>query len=277
MNDAELILNPDGSVYHLNLRREDIAPTVILVGDPGRVAEVSGLFDTMDVIKSKREFLTHTGWYNNQRITVVGTGIGTDNIDIVINELDALVNIDLDSRKPIPDPVALNIIRIGTSGSINPEVHVDDIVVSGLAAGTDALGLYYRHQPINERLLPSWTYLTTRYPFNLSSFPLPFKEGITLTCPGFYGPQGRVIRAPLEYDIQIDQLHEIQVDGYPFVNLEMETSAIYLLSEILGHRAISFNHILAQRMHGHFSTNPAETMQKLIKSVLDWITSDGAY
>lgn len=273
MNAAELILNPDGSIYHLNLLPEDIAPTVILVGDPGRVSKVSNFFDTIDVIKSKREFLTHTGWFNNQRITVIGTGIGTDNIDIVINELDALVNVDLATRIPKPHPVSLNLIRIGTSGSIHPDVLVDDIVVSALAVGTDALGMYYRHHPYDHRLMPSWAYLTSRYPFDLSGFSEPYKEGITLTCPGFYGPQGRVIRAELDYDIPIEELHEIQIDGYPFINLEMESSAIYLLADILGHKAISFNDILAQRLEGKFSSKSGKSIEILIHAVLKWITS----
>jgi len=273
MNEAELILNSDGSIYHLNLLPEDVAPTVILVGDPGRVAKVSNFFDTIDVIKNKREFITHTGWFNKKRITVISTGIGTDNIDIVVNELDALVNVDLKTRLPKEELTSLNLIRIGTSGSIHPEVLVDQIVVSGLAVGTDALGMYYEHQHLDHQLLPAWTYLTSRHPFDLSNFPEPFTEGMTLTCPGFYGPQGRVIRAPLEYDIPIDELYEIEIDGYPFINLEMETSGIYLLSNILGHKAISFNDILSQRLYGKFSGKSGKSIEVLIHAVLKWITS----
>jgi uridine phosphorylase len=273
MNEAELILNSDGSIYHLNLLPEEVASTVILVGDPGRVAKVSNFFDTIDVIKNKREFITHTGWFNKKRITVISTGIGTDNIDIVLNELDALVNVDLKTRLPKKELTSLNLIRIGTSGSIHPEVLIDQIVVSALAVGTDALGMYYEHQHLDHRLLPAWTYLTSRYPFDLSNFPEPFAEGMTLTCPGFYGPQGRVIRAPLEYDIPIDELYEIEIDGYPFINLEMETSAIYLLSNILGHKAISFNDILSQRLYGKFSGKSGKSIEVLIHAVLQWITS----
>ena len=273
MNAAELILNPDGSIYHLNLLPEDVAPTVILVGDPGRVSKVSNFFDTIDLIKQKREFITHTGWFNNQRITVISTGIGTDNIDIVINELDALVNVDLKTRKVKENLTSLNLIRIGTSGSIHPDVLADDIVVTGLAVGTDVIGMYYRHQHFEHRLLPAWSYLTSRYHFDLNGFPEPFKEGITLTCPGFYGPQGRVIRAELDYDIQIDELHQIEIDGLPFMNLEMESSAIYLLSDILGHKAISFNDILAQRLQGQFSKQSGRSIDVLIHAVLKWITA----
>jgi uridine phosphorylase len=273
MNAAELILNPDGSIYHLNLLPEDVAPTVILVGDPGRVSKVSNFFNTIDVIKQKREFITHTGWFNNKRITVISTGIGTDNIDIVINELDALVNIDLHTRLPKDQLTSLNLIRIGTSGSIHPEVMADEIVVTGLAVGTDILGMYYEHQRINDNRLPDWSYLTSRHHFDLTSFPEPYKEGITLTCPGFYGPQGRVLRAPLSYSIPIDELHEIEIDGLPFMNLEMESSAIYLLAEMLGHKAISFNDILAQRIQGKFSSKSGRSMEILIHATLKWITS----
>lgn len=273
MNAAELILNPDGSIYHLNLLPEDIAPTVILVGDPGRVSKVSNFFDTIDVIKQKREFITHTGWFNKKRITVISTGIGTDNIDIVVNELDALVNVNLETRMPKEDLTSLNLIRIGTSGSIHPDALVDEIVVSGLAVGTDALGMYYEHQGIEHNLLPAWSYLTKRYPFDLSGFPELYKEGITLTCPGFYGPQGRVIRARLAYDIPIDELHQVEIDGLPFMNLEMESSAIFLFAEMLRHKAISFNSILAERIHGKFSSQSAKSMERLIHATLKWITS----
>ena len=273
MNAAELILNPDGSIYHLNILPEDVAPTVILVGDPGRVAKVSNFFDTIDVIKQKREFITHTGWFNQQRITVISTGIGTDNIDIVLNELDALVNVDLNSRLPKEKLTSLNLIRIGTSGSIHPDVYTSDIVVTGIAIGTDILGMYYPHLPYDHQLLPSWSYLTTRHDFNLKNFPEPYKEGITLTCPGFYGPQGRIIRAPLDYDIPIEELHEIEIDGLPFMNLEMESSAIYLLAQILGHKAISFNDILAERLGGKFSGKSGKSIEVLIHATLKWITS----
>lgn len=273
MNAAELILNPDGSIYHLNLLPEDVAPTVILVGDPGRVPKVSNFFNTIDVIKHKREFITHTGWFNQKRITVISTGIGTDNIDIVINELDALVNIDLQTRMPKEKLTSLNLIRIGTSGSIHPDIHVDEIAVTGLAVGTDAIGMYYDHQPMDHRLLPSWAYLTRRYPFDLRSFPEPYKEGITVTCPGFYGPQGRILRAQASYTLPIDELHEVEIDDLPFINLEMESSAIYLFAEMLGHKAISFNDILAQRLEGKFSGKSARSMEVLIHAVLRWITS----
>lgn len=273
MNAAELILNPDGSIYHLNLLPQDIAHTIILVGDPDRVVKVSNFFDTIDLIKHKREFITHSGWFNQKRITVMSTGIGTDNIDIVINELDALVNVDFDTRAPKNKLTSLNLIRIGTSGSIHPEVPVNTIVVSAKAVGTDALGMYYKHQKLNHPMLPEWSYIADRHPFNLNAFTEPYMEGITLTCPGFYGPQGRVIRAPLDYDIPIEQLHKFNMDDLTFTNLEMETSAIYLLAGILGHKAISFNDILAQRIKGDFNNKTIPSMENLIRAVLKWITS----
>ncbi len=271
MKASELITNPDGSIYHLRLLPEDVAPTVILVGDPGRVATVSAKFSSIDCKKEKREFITHTGWYADKRITVLSTGIGTDNIDIVLNELDALVNINLKSRQIFEKHTALNIVRIGTSGSIHPDVHADQIVVSEMAAGMDILGMYYPHQRLNSDVFPEWTYLTRRYPFDLSTFPESFTKGITLTCPGFYGPQGRSIRLNPAFKMPMDTLYQTEVHGTPFTNIEMESSGIYLLSELLGHRAISFNMILANRMKGEFSASPAKSVDKLIHATLQWI------
>jgi uridine phosphorylase len=273
MNSAELILNPDGSIYHLNLLPEDIAPTVILVGDPGRVVKVSKYFNIIDVIKQKREFITHTGWIGSNRITVISTGIGTDNIDIVVNELDALVNIDFETRQPKKNLTSLNLVRIGTSGSIHPDIHLDEIVVSGMAVGTDTLGMYYAHQMVQNPMLPSWSYLEKRYPFSLGKFPALYTEGITLTCPGFYGPQGRALRTTLKYKIPIDLLHTMDLEGMHFSNLEMESSAIYLFANLLGHKAISFNVILAQRLQGKFSSNSANAMDTMIQATLEWIHS----
>ena len=273
MKASELITNADGSIYHLHLLPEDLAPTVILVGDPGRVAAVSAKFSSIDVRKEKREFITHTGWYAGKRITVISTGIGTDNIDIVLNELDALVNIELNTRQPSDTHTSLNLIRIGTSGSIHPNIHADDIVVSGMAVGMDILGMYYPHQKLNSEVFPTWTYLTKRYPFDLSAFPEHYTEGITLTCPGFYGPQGRSLRLKPVFEFPMETLYQTQISGRSFTNIEMESSGIYLLSELLGHRAISFNVILANRLQGEFSAQPAKTVDKLIEATLQWIAA----
>jgi uridine phosphorylase len=273
MKASELILNPDGSIYHLNLLPEDIAHDVIFVGDPDRVQQVSRHFDRIDFKKHKREFITHTGWFKGKRITVMSTGIGTDNVDIVINELDALVNIDFTTRAVKEKLTSLNIIRIGTSGSIHPEINCDEILVSALAIGTDNLGSYYPSKKADHPLLPGWSYLTKRYPFDLHNFPEAFKEGITLTCPGFYGPQGRVLRVNPVYTISIEDLHRETWKGYSFTNLEMETSALYLLAEALGHKAISINAILANRLSGKFSHHPAKTVDELIVHTLEWIST----
>ncbi|MBK9984260.1 MAG: nucleoside phosphorylase [Saprospiraceae bacterium] len=272
MNESELILNPDGSVYHLSLRPEEIANTIILVGDQDRVPKVSKYFDRIDLEKQKREFVTHTGWIGAKRITVVSTGIGTDNIDIVINELDALANINFNTRQINPSLQSLSLIRIGTSGSIHHDVKLDDIVISKYAIGTDALGHYYDVEKQPHPLLPSWSYLTGRYAFDLNKFPFEFIEGITLTCPGFYNPQGRILRITPAYNIPLDELTSIKINNTHITNMEMETSGIYLLAHLLGHKAISFNAILAQRLDGKFSSNPDKIIDELIQHVLKWIT-----
>jgi uridine phosphorylase len=271
MKASELILNPDGSIYHLHLLPGDLAPLVILVGDQDRVPLVSKYFDRIEIRKSKREFITHTGWMGDKRITVLSTGIGTDNIDIVMNELDALVNVDLDQRQIKPELTQLKIARIGTSGSIHPDIEVGEIVVSGIAVGTDTLGQYYDAARISHPLLPDWAYVSRRHDFDLSGFRLPFKEGITITSPGFYGPQRRMIRLHTTYSIPIDGLHNADLEGLSFTNLEMETAGIYLLSEKLGHQAISFNAILAKRHSGVFANQPERMIDDLIKAVLNWI------
>lgn len=273
MNATELILNADGSIYHLSLLPEEIADTVILVGDQDRVPLVSQYFERIEMTRQRREFVTHTGWIGKNRITVISTGIGTDNIDIVINELDALVNIDLVKRKVKDQLSTLRLIRIGTSGSIHPDLDVDEILVSDYAIGTDALGMYYEVKKIDHPLLPSWAYLTKRYNFDLSHFSLPHKHGLTLTCPGFYGPQRRLLRTNTCYSIPLDGLHKYVHEDIAMTNLEMETAGIYLLAEQLGHQAISFNAILAKRLTGQFSQNAAKTMDQLIQSVLSWITA----
>ncbi len=271
MNAAELILNADGSVYHLHLLPEDIAPTVILVGDQDRVPLVSRHFDRIDIKKQKREFITHTGWLGKNHITVISTGIGPDNIDIVLNELDALVNIDFSGRMVKEKLTSLDLIRIGTSGSIHPDIDTDEIVVSAIGIGTDNIGEYYLSEKVNHRLLPPWSYMESRFPFNLKHFNTSYKEGITLTCPGFYGPQGRTLRLSPVLTIPIDILHQEKINGFAFTNIEMETAAIYLLARHLGHKAISFNAILANRLKGKFSRHPDLKIGELIQHVLGWI------
>jgi len=271
MKASELILNPDGSIYHLDLLPEDVAHNVVFVGDPDRVQQVSRHFDKIDFKKHKREFITHTGWYANHRITVISTGIGTDNVDIVMNELDAVVNIDFTTRQVKEKLTSLNIIRIGTSGSIHPALDCDQVLISKIAVGTDSLGEYYASEKANHPLLPAWSYYARRYDYDINSFPAPIKEGITLTCPGFYGPQGRILRILPAYTIAIDELHKEKWNGYSFTNLEMETAAVYLLADALGHKAISINAILANRISGKFSHHPGKTVDDLIIHTLEWI------
>lgn len=274
MNKSELILNPDGSIYHLALLPEDIAPTIILVGDQDRVESVSRHFEKIDVKKQRREFVTHTGWISGKRLTVISTGIGTDNIDIVINELDALVNIDFTTRTIKSNLTTLSFIRIGTSGSVNDDLHVGDFLLSRVAIGIDALGTYYKSENVVHPLLPAWSYIARAYDFNLDKVPTAYKQGITLTCPGFYGPQGRSLRLQPDYNLAINELGKIFMHGHYITNIEMETAGIYLLAELLGHRAISFNAILAHRIHGKFIENASSHIDELISAVLEWITSE---
>jgi len=273
MNESELILNPDGSIYHLALLPEDIADTIILVGDLDRVPEVSKYFDRIELRKQRREFITHTGWIGQKRISVVSTGIGTDNIDIALNELDALVNIDFKTRQINSRVHVLNLIRIGTSGAIHPSVKLDDYVISKYAIGLDALGHFYDVQNIKFPSLPPWSYMTTAYDFDLGFFDSDFISGITLTCPGFYNPQGRMLRISSGNSLPLEELISFQMKGIPITNIEMETSAIYLLSALLGHKAISFNAILAQRLSGEFSQNPEIVVEELIRKVLKWVAT----
>ena len=284
---SELILNPDGSIYHLNLLPEDIADTIFFVGDPSRVKRVSRHFDKIHVRKQKREFITHTGELNGKLLTVISTGIGTDNIDIVINELDALVNIDLESRVEKPEKKQLTFIRIGTSGGIHESVEVDRFVKSAYGIGMDGLGVFYGPQPLEEvQILENDFHRQVTGPAGLpriyaakgtpslidEAFP-GFITGMTLTATGFYGPQGRSIRLPNKMAGTFDLIHDFTFRGLNCTNLEMETAAIYLLSDLLGHRALSCNVILANRKLGTFSTHPKESVNRLISSVLDHFAS----
>lgn len=280
--ETDLILNADGSVYHLNLLPEDVAPTVISVGDPDRVAEVSRHFDSVELKKGKREFITHTGYVGKKRVTVLSTGIGTDNIDIVLNELDALVNIDLASRTVKAAHTALDIIRIGTSGTIQPDIAIDSILVSEYALGLDALMNYYVLE-INEQEKVLKDALQTHIPelnglnpyFVAGSAPLlqnighDLEKGITVTAPGFYAPQGRHLRYQTKINELIAKLNGFQHQENRITNLEMETAGIYALAKLLGHHALSVNAILASRVRLEFSKNPQKIVDQAIKLVLE--------
>jgi len=284
---SELVLNADGSIYHLNLLPEDIADTLLLVGDPNRVARISQHFDTLDVQKSRREFVTHTGMLNGKRLTALSTGIGTDNIDIVLNELDALVNIDFKTREIRSQLRQLNLIRVGTSGSIQEDIPVDGIVGSRYAIGFDSVIHYYQHSNIRETAIEDAFLRSISWPktfsdpyivqadLNLASL---FQDdrllpGFTGTNVGFYGPQGRHLRLdPSIPDIN-SLLHDFAYKDMRITNLEMETAAIYALATMLGHRAYSLNCILANRATGEFSTSPAKAVDNLITFTLEKLTA----
>jgi uridine phosphorylase len=280
---SELILNPDGSIYHLNLKPEHIADTVIFVGDQNRVPRISKHFDHIEFDLQKREFRTITGTYKNKRITVISTGIGPDNIDIVMNELDALVNIDLDTRTIKAHRRQLDIIRIGTSGSLQEDIPVDSFVLGKYGLGLDGLLHSYLCEDILETEIEEafikhsqWNQNKARPYIVKGSSSLEKKlssekvfTGITATAPGFYGPQGRVLRLRLQDKTLNNNMHSFNYKGIRLSNLEMETSAIYGLSRLLGHRAISMNAIIANRVNGTFSKDPYKPIEALIKYTLD--------
>ena len=284
---SELILNPDGSIYHLNLKPEHIADTVIFVGDQNRVPRISKHFDHIEFDLQKREFRTITGTYKNKRITVISTGIGPDNIDIVMNELDALVNIDLDTRTIKAQRRQLDIIRIGTSGSLQEDIPVDSFVLGKYGLGLDGLLHSYLCEDILETEIEEafikhsqWNQNKARPYIVKGSSSLEKKlssekvfTGITATAPGFYGPQGRVLRLKLQDKTLNNSMHSFNYKGIRLSNLEMETSAIYGLSRLLGHRAISMNAIIANRVNGTFSKDPYSPVDALIKYTLDKLAS----
>lgn len=285
--ESELILNSDNSVYHLNLHPHEIADTVINVGDPDRVALVSRFFNSIEVKKQKREFITHTGTYKGKRITVLSTGIGTDNIDIVYNELDALVNIDLEKRTIREKLSSLNLIRIGTSGSLQKDIPVDSFVFSQFGLGLDGLLNFYKLSNDNEEKAiveafrlhyPNEGILSLPYLARCSS-KLEDKlsegmfKGITASCSGFYAPQGRILRYELARPNFIQTLHSFSHNKNVITNFEMETGAMYGLAKILGHHCCSINAIVANRITNEHTHKGEETMDRLIETVLDRIAA----
>jgi len=276
---SELILTDKGSIYHLDLRPEQIATTIITVGDPDRVELVSGYFDKVDYRVQHREFVTHTGMLGSKRISVLSTGIGTDNIDIVLNELDALVNVDFETREIKKEKVSLDIIRIGTSGTIRSEIEIDQIILSKGAIGLDGLMHFYEREPdIREEELLDWDipwpikpYMTWGSKKLLDQFSKLGEQAITISSTGFYGPQNRMIRLKPKVSNFFELLDNQIIDGSRIANLEMETSGLYGLSEILGHECISINAIIANRALGVFSKDPVKTVKKTIESVLQLI------
>lgn len=284
--ESELILNPDGSVYHLHLRPEHISNNIILVGDPDRVAKVSKHFDSIEFKNQKREFVSHTGYIGKTRMTVISTGIGTDNIDIVLNELDALVNIDLKTKTEKEVKTSLNFIRIGTSGTLRPEIPCDTVLYSEYGLSLDGLMNFYKleNSSFEKKFLDA---VNVKVP-NLQISPRISKcsdklmnffekeniiKGVTASCTGFYGPQDRILRAQPVITNFVDKLAEVTVDGHRITNLEMETGAIYGLSNILGHHCLSINTIIANRITKKFSKEPKKAVENAIINTLDILSS----
>lgn len=280
---SELILNPDGSVYHLNLHPQDIAHTIIFVGDQDRVEKITKHFDRIEFTKQKREFKTQTGYYKGTRITVISTGIGPDNIDIVMNELDALVNIDLQTRKQKNDLTKLNIVRIGTSGSLQADIPVDSVVMSQYGLGLDNMLRSYLIDTISETEIEEAFISQTNWdlrkgrPYVVSGSKTLEKKfesttvfkGFTGTAGGFYGPQGRVVRLNIQDPELNHKMDTFNYNGTRMTNLEMETAAIYGLGKLLGHECLSLNAIIANRATGTFSEDPYKTVDQLIEYALN--------
>lgn len=280
--ESELIINSRGAAYHLNLRPEELASTIITVGDPDRVEEVSRHFDSVELKSRHREFVTHTGYLGKKRISVVSTGIGTDNIDIVLNELDALVNIDFESRIIKPNLTHLTIIRVGTSGALQADIPVDSFVANTHGLGVDNLLNFYRQQNNDEELhllraFVSHTqignhfaspYIASAGPSVQKHFVEGFHQGITVTCPGFYGPQGRVLRLGLTNPDLIDQLTQFRYGNHRITNFEMETSGIYGLGKLLGHHCLSLSAIVVNRVEKTFSKDGGAAVENLITKTL---------
>lgn len=285
---SELILNNDGSIFHLHLKPEHFSDHIILVGDPARVDTISSFFSRIDFSIQNREFKTVTGWYNGRKLSVISTGIGTDNIDIVLNELDALANIDLNKREIKQNHTKLNIVRIGTSGGLQPDLPVNSFVVSQKSIGFDGMLNFYANRknycdlPFEDtfKLFTKWDdSLPTPYIVDASEVLISkfkgseFTKGVTISAPGFYGPQGRVLRLPLAFPNLNKQIEEFSFNNLRITNFEMESSAIYGLSKMLGHEALTVCLIIANRVTLTANENYREQMIRLIKIVLDRLTN----
>jgi len=280
ISETDLILNPDGSVYHLNLLPKHISDTVIAVGDPSRVYMVSQFFDDIEFEMNKREFITHVGKFNNKRITVISTGIGTDNIEIFFTELDALVNIDLKTREPKGKKRKLKVIRIGTSGALQEDIPVGSHLVSDYAVGLDNLMNFYdlpmddfeagvAHDLHRKTGLPFMPYVVRGSQALREQIGFDMMQGNTITCPGFYAPQGRELRLPLRYPKLLEDFNYYHKGDFWLSNFEMETSGYYAMARLLGHDALSANAIIANRIKNKFSKNPNKVVESLIKKVLE--------
>ncbi len=279
---SELIINDRGAIYHLNLRPEEIADTIITVGDPERVAAISQYFDKVEFKLAHREFITHTGFIGNKRISVVSTGIGPDNIDIALNEIDALANIDFATRTIHEQKKSVSIIRMGTCGSLQGEVGVDQLVAGTHGLGIDNLLHFYtiqnneeekailnafeKHTQISSNQIHP--YIATASAGLIKHFTEGYSHGITVTCPGFYGPQGRILRLPLKMPNLVDQMTSFSYGNHRIANFEMETSAIYGLCNLLGHQCLSINVIIANRVKKEYSKDMGKAVDHMIQKSL---------
>ena len=284
---SELIINPRGAVYHLDLRPEELADTIITVGDPDRVAHVSQYFDHIEHRSAHREFITHTGYIGTKRISVMSTGIGPDNIDIALNEVDALVNIDFETRCINETKKSVSVIRLGTCGSLQGEVGVDQLVAGTHGLGVDNLLHFYQpnNNPEELAILAAFEqhtniqahhikpYISSASAGLLKHFTEGYNHGITVTCPGFYGPQGRILRLPLKMPNLVDQMTSFRFGNHHIANFEMETSAIYGLCNLLGHQCLSINVIVANRVKKEFSKDGAKAIDHMIQKSLGIIAT----
>lgn len=284
ISETDLILNPDGSVYHLNLLPKHVSDIIITVGDPGRVYSVSQYFDEVEFEMNKREFITHVGKYNDKRITVISTGIGPDNVEIVLTELDALVNIDLKTREPKSRRKKLKIIRIGTSGALQEDIPLGSHLVSDYAVGLDNLMSFYdlamddveaglAHDIHRKTGLPFMPYVVRGSETLRDQIAgNDMIKGNTVTCPGFYAPQGRELRLPIRFPNLLEDLNYFHKGDFWLTNFEMETSAYYAFGKLMGHEVLSANAIIANRMKTKFSKDPHKIVDGLIKKVLDRVS-----
>ena len=280
IKDTELILTNERKIYHLNLSKEEIADTIIIVGDQSRVKQVSNHFDKIDFVIENREFVTHTGEYNGKRISVLSTGIGTDNIDIVLNELDALVNIDFETRTINPEKKSLNIIRLGTSGALQKDVKVDSFLMATHGLGFDGLAHFYKTESISKNKMSEEFIKHSNWPKNLANPYIisaseellakfsDFNSGITATAPGFYAPQGRELRLKPAIENLHEKINTFNFEGNRITNFEMETSALYFLGESLGHNTLTICAIIGNRITRKHSKNYKQTVENLILAVL---------
>lgn len=280
ISETDLIINPDGSVYHLNLKPEHVSDTIIAVGDPSRVFRVSQHFDQIDFEMNKREFITHIGSYKGKKVTVMSTGMGTDNVEIFLSELDALANIDFKTRKVKEKKRKLQIIRIGTSGSLQEDLRLGTHLVSDYGIGLDTLMCFYSlrqtgfENMISNKLrdyidLPFKPYCVKGSETLKERFAFDMVEGNTVTSPGFYAPQGRKLRLEPKYPHLIEDLMYFHHEGFWLTNFEMETAGYYAMARLMGHEMISLNAIIANRAKNKFSKDPLKVIDSLIKKVLD--------